>query len=105
MVGKNITGHQLHRKIAALGMRNVSILQADQMIQLILLQNTKLLVKIFVKNSDMITLFSHLDRIEDSKIFNLVVTDSIDKSEGFLLLIGFNTSHEMQICIFGHFFD
>lgn len=53
----------------------------------------------------MITLFSHLDCIENSEIFNLVVTNSINKSESLFLLIGFNTPHEMQICIFGHFFD
>ena len=53
----------------------------------------------------MIALLSHLDCIENSEILNLVVTNSINKSESLFLLVGFNTPHEMQIRIFGHFLN
>lgn len=45
----------------------------------------------------MVAVFSHLYRIENSQIFDLVVADSINKVKAFFFLIWFDTSDEMKI--------
>lgn len=105
MVGEYVAGHQSHWHISTLWYCNLPFFQFDQVIKSFFFQYPVFFVKLFISNPDVITLFSHLNCVQDAQILYLVVGDSVHKCECLFLLIRLYASNEMKIGIGGHLSD
>lgn len=93
-----------HSNLFAIVTRNPPLLQSNQRIKIIL-DDSILFVERGIVRSDVVGIFSELDRIENAEVFDLIVGYPIVESKAGFFFVGFYATDEMDICVCGHLCD
>ena len=105
VVRENVTCHQPHWHVSALGTWYLPLLQINQVGQSLFFQNTKLFVKLLVRNSHMVAFFPHLNGIQNAQVLDLIVRHSVHKHKCLFLFVWFYASNKMKTAVGWHLTD